>query len=195
MPGTPGPYGNDTSIFPTVPAGTTGTNTGGGYAGPAWAGVKKGAKDVWDNWLNPKNEFNAGYLHPDPEVAGTLKTWALTGQGPSAAQDLIAAERAKNIAAAQSMAKSTPGVSHAGQQRLAQMGASRSIAEAASKGATLRSQEQQQAMQNQLDQYRTMAQAYADAMRANAQVAAENAGTRRGILGGAVKGITGLFGL
>lgn len=172
-----------------------GYGTGAGYAGKGivagGGAIGKGGKWLWDNWLNPKNDFNADYLKPDPEISATLKNWALTGQGPSAAQDLIAAERAKNIAAAQSMAKSTPGVSLAGQQRLAQMGASRSIAEAASKGATLRAQEQQQAMQNALDQYRTMAQAYADAMRANAQVAAENAGTRRGILGGVVKGITG----
>jgi len=145
--------------------------------------------------LNPYDEFNAGYLHPDKQLDATLKQWALTGQGPSAAQGLIAEERAKNMAAAASAAKSAPGLGLSGQQRLANIGQGRAVAEAASKGATLRAQEQQQAMQNSLDEYRTQAQAYADAMRANAQVAAENAGTRRGILGGLVKGVTGIVGL
>jgi hypothetical protein len=174
-----------------------GSSSGGNSSNPIngiTGAISNAGKSAW-GWLNPMNDFKAGYQKPDPEVAAAIKNWALTGQGPSAAQAMVAQERAKNIAAAQSMAKSTPGLSLAGQQRLAQAGASRAIAEASSKGATLRAQEQQQAMQNQLDQYRTMAQAYADAMRANAQVASENAGTRRGIFGGLIKGVTGLAGL
>lgn len=166
-------------------------------ANPAYAGGKSviGLGGKLLGGLNPYNDFNADYLKPDADISGALKQWALTGQGPSAAQGLIAQERAKNIAAAASSAKSAPGMSLSGQQRLANLGQSRAVAQAASTGATLRAQEQQQAMQNALDQYRTTAQAYADAMRANAQVAAENAGTRRGILGGLVKGITGGLGL
>jgi hypothetical protein len=163
-------------------------------AGDLWGGVKKGA-----NWLsdqfNPYNEFHAGVERPDPRIQQQVTQWALTGQGPSAAQDMLRKERANNIAAAQSMAKSSPGLGISGQQRLASMGASKSIAEASNKAAVLRAQEQQQAMQNYADLYRTQAQAYADAMRANAQVAAENASAKRGIIGGVVKGAAGILGL
>lgn len=188
----PNPWGNP-SGGATKGAGSAG-NSGVSAGKGLWSHAQK-VPGLLGDMLNPYNDFNADYLRPDRDISNTLKTWALTGQGPSAAQEMVAQERNKNIAAAQSMAKSTPGVSHAGQQRLAQMGASRSIAEASSKGAVLRAQEQQQAMQNNLDQYRTMAQAYADAMRANAQVAAENASTKRGIIGGFVKGATGILGL
>lgn len=171
-------------------AGNAATSAGGG----AWNAAKK-VPGMLGGALNPYNEFNADYLKPDQDISTAVKQWALTGEGPSAAQGLIAQERAKNIAAAASSAKSAPGVSVSGQQRLANMGQSRAVAQAASTGATLRAQEQQQAMQNALDQYRTTAQAYADAMRANAQVAAENASTKRGIIGGFVKGATGILGL
>lgn len=141
------------------------------------------------------NEFNADYLKPPADLQGTLQQWSLTGQGPSAAQGLIAAERAKNISAAQSMAKSQPGLTLGAQQRLATMGSAQANAGAARAGAEMRAKEQQSALQGYQDLYKTQAQAYADAMRANAQVAAENTAADRSLMGGVFNTIGGVFGL
>lgn len=174
--------------------GLSGMGGGGGLTGGVSA-LGKGAKDLWNTVKDVnRNEFSADFLKPPSELESTLKNWALTGEGPSAAQGLIAAERAKNIAAAQSMAKSQQGLTTGAQQRLATMGSAHANAAAAKQGAELRSREQQQALGGYQDLYKTQAQAYADAMRANAQVAAENTAADRNLVSGIVNMGAGLIG-
>lgn len=162
--------------------------------GASWLSDKGGDAAAAINDIN-HNEFNADYLKAPDDLQGTLQQWSLTGNGPSAAQGLIAAERAKNISAAQSMGKSQQGLTLGAQQRLGAMGAATANAGAARAGAEMRAKEQQSALQGYQDLYKTQAQAYADAMRANAQVAAENTAADRSLMGGVFNTIGGMFGL
>lgn len=145
------------------------------------------------DWIDPMNNFSASPASPDKDIEAMTKNWALTGQGPSAAQNMVSAERQKNIAAAQSQAKSQAGLGLAAQQRLASEGAAHANVGAAQQGVALRAQEQQDAMKNYQDMYKTQAQAYGDAMRANAEVEAQNAATRGGFLAGGLDALTSFF--
>jgi len=171
-----------------------------------------------------QNPFDAGYL--DPGEAGQvpggpntgqsrgmlmsaldpLQKWAMTGEGPSAAQSMLESTRQGNIAQGQQLAAATPGATPGAQMRLAGNAAATANAAAGGQAAQLRAQEQQAAMgqymqgltglqRGDIDLYRAMAQAYADKERANAQVAAENAAANRGILGGLIGGVTGGLGI
>jgi hypothetical protein len=141
------------------------------------------------------NKFSAGYQKPPPELENTLKNWALTGEGPSAAQAMLNRERARQVNLAAGAAKSQPGLGVSGQQRLAAMGGATAQADAAATAAALRAKEQQDALAGYQNLYKTQAEAYADAMRANAEVEAQNAATRGNMLSSLVKGVGGIVGL
>jgi hypothetical protein len=194
--------------------------TGDAFGAPAKAlgsGVSAvGGLDLGD--LGIENEFEAGYLQPGQDaydlqgargqqasVLDPLRGWALSGEGPSAAQNMLNRERSRQISDAMSMAGSMPGATPGARQRMAAEGAATATTGLAQAGAEVRAKEQQGAMalytqmlnayrQGDIDTYKAAAQAYADATRANAQVAAENAAARRGIVGGLIEGGAGIIG-
>lgn len=181
-----------------------GTKTLGGWAEKGWNALTgAGDVDYQGSYLKPGDDKNlAASRGQQGSILGTLGNWATTGQGPSAAQSMVAEERNKNVAQAMGLAKSMPGAGYGAQQTLANQGAATAIGEAATAGAQIRSKEQQAAMslyaqaldayrRGDIDTYRAAAQAYADKEKANAQVASENAASRRGIIGGLVGGILG----
>lgn len=159
-------------------------------------------------------DYEGSYLQPEKDpnlkksraqqasMLGPLQEWAMTGKGPSAAQSMVAEERNKNINQAMGLAKSMPGAGYGAQQAMASQGAATAMGEAATAGAQLRSKEQQAAMglyaqamdayrRGDIDTYRAAAQAYADKEKANAEVAAQNAASKRGIMGKMFGGILG----
>lgn len=174
----------------------------------AWGDITgMGDVDYEGSYLKPEQDPNlAESRRQQASLLGPLNEWALTGKGPSAAQSMVAEERNKNVAQAMGLAKSMPGAGYGAQQAMANQGAATAIGEAATAGAQLRSKEQQAAMglyaqaldayrRGDIDTYRAAAQAYADKEKANAEVAAQNASSKRGIIGGIVGGITGGLGL
>lgn len=114
-----------------------------------WAG---GAWDTLTGQYDPAQVPNI-QAEPRADQRGAEKTlgnWAMTGQGPSAAQDIIENNRAQNAATQIGAAKSM-----GGDPALANRNAANAIANgnaaATYQGTVLRAQEQQQAMQNYLD--------------------------------------------
>jgi len=116
----------------------------GGWAGGAWDTLtgQYHASDVPNLQAQPRADQRA--------AESTLGNWAMTGQGPSAAQDIIENNRAQNAATQIGAAKSM-----GGDPALANRNAANAIANgnaaATYQGTVLRAQEQQQAMQNYLD--------------------------------------------
>lgn len=85
------------------------------------------------------------------EAQGKLKDWAFTGNGPSVAQTMLDHNRALNTANQIGAAKSMGG-DPALANRMAAEGITQGNAQATYQGTLLRSQEQQQAMENYLNQ-------------------------------------------
>lgn len=122
---------------------------------PGVAPVAEMAEGFWNSVSGQQNPNNVPNLQAEPRAdqrAGekTLGTWAMTGEGPSAAQELISRNRAENAAQQVGMAKSMGG-DPALANRNAAEGIARGSSEAAFQGSIMRSQEQQQAMQNYMD--------------------------------------------
>lgn len=128
---------------------------------------------------------------------GPLSQWALTGNGPSAAQAQLQSGKDQSIAAAMSMAKSMPGANQAAQQRMAAEGGTMASQQAANQAAQLRAQEQQAAMQNYLGMIEAqrkgdieLYKAYSDA---HTQTQMANAQGKNGFWGGVISGVAGIL--
>lgn len=111
-----------------------------------------------------------------------VRAWALTGQGPSAAQAQLQAGKDQAVSAAASQAKSAYGLTPGQQATLATNAGTQATQQAANQAAQLRAMEQQQAMQNYLgmlaaqrqadiDVYKAYSDQYAQTNMANAQSA------------------------
>lgn len=128
-----------------------------------------------------------------------VQAWALSGQGPSAAQAQLQAGKDQAVAAAASQAKSAYGLTPGQQATLATNAGTQATQQAANQAAQLRAMEQQQAMQNYLgmlaaqrqadiDVYKAYSDQYAQTNMANAQ----SANAFKGGLIGTAAGIIGL---
>ncbi len=151
--------------------------------------------------LSPGVDWSGNLAQSRGQMQGAMdpvRAWALTGNGPSAAQAQLQAGKDQSIAAAQSQAKSAYGITPGQQASLATNAGTQATQQAANEAARLRAMEQQQAMQNYLgmlaaqrqadiDVYKAYSDQYAQTNMANAQSA--NAfkggliGTAGGILG------------
>lgn len=131
-----------------------------------------------------------------------VQAWALTGQGPSAAQAQLQSGKDQSIAAAQSQAKSAYGLTPGQQASLSTNAGTQAAQQAANQAAQLRAMEQQQAMQNYLgmlaaqrqadiDVYKAYSDQYAQTNMANAQSGNAFKGGLIGTAGGIIGGILG----
>lgn len=134
--------------------------------------------------------------HQQQIALGTVGNWAMTGQGPSAAQNMVERNRAENAAQQVGMAK-TMGGDPSLANRNAQEGIARGAADASYQGAVLRSQEQQQQMQNYLTGLNQLRQGdidvYGNTLAARQQNAANKQQFWGGIMDKAGMAIGGMF--
>lgn len=150
-----------TAVMPGI--GTAIGAVGGGLLGGFFA-----PEDV-----NPNQaEINRliGLQHQNDAV---LRNWATTGSGPSQAQPLLEHARADNAANQIGYAK-TLGGDAALANRVANDGIARGNAELAHKAALVRSQEQQQAMQNYMQSLQAQQNAALGVANMNAGVQGQN---------------------
>jgi len=137
------------------PASGTAMGQVGGAAGMDTGSLGGMAKGFWNSVTGQYDPNSVPNLQNDTRnqqvgAERVVGDWALTGKGPSAAQELVARNRAEGAATQVGMAKSLGG-DPALANRNAAEGIARGNAEASFQGSLLRSQEQQQAMQNYLD--------------------------------------------
>lgn len=130
---------------------------GGALIGGAAGYLAEGAGDVWDTLsgtgFNADSRFGeANQSRGQQQQAGqVVGNWAMTGQGPSAAQAMLERNRAGNTAAAVGAAKSAGAGSNPHlASRYAADAAARGVADASYQAQELRMREQQQAMQQYL---------------------------------------------
>lgn len=155
--------------------------------------AKVDAPEIDSSWRDqldtPESRARRGRYDQATETA---RRWALTGNGPSAAQALMRNADARAQAQAMSVARSGVGVNPALSQRYALLGMSGAQAQNAAQAAHLRAQEQQAMMQQYsqmyisgraeelqlagMDQASALAQAQLEyrANAANAQIEAQN---------------------
>lgn len=125
----------------------------------------------------------------------TVGNWAFTGEGPSAAQEMVQHNRSANAANQIGMAK-TMGGDPALANRMASTGIAQGNADAAFQGSVLRSQEQQQAMQNYLQGVQAMRQQDLQKYQAQIGVDQQNAANRKEFVGGLInKGASAIGGV
>jgi hypothetical protein len=124
----------------------------------------------------------------------TQGNWAMTGQGPSAAQALLNQQRQRDNTQAFSNAKAMAGGNPALQQRLASDAQATNNAQAAYGASVLRSQEQQQAMDNYLKGIQGARESDIEVGRSKTAVDVSNAEKRGGFLSGLVGGGMGGIG-
>lgn len=143
-----------------------------GGLGPATAKPLSPGFDWSGNMQQSRGQMQAAM---DP-----VQAWALSGQGPSAAQAQLQAGKDQAVASASSQAKSAYGLTPGQQATLATNAGTQATQQAANQAAQLRAMEQQQAMQNYLgmlaaqrqadiDVYKTYSDQYAQTNMANAQ--------------------------
>lgn len=185
-----------TMVMPGV--GTV-VGAGGGALIGGVVGGMGGMGDIMDNlqgvsdaggWWAQQNDSR---IRQERDM-GTVRNWALTGQGPSAAQQLIAANRAQNAAQMIGAAKSMPGGNPALANQMAAEGIARGNAQATIGGAQIRSQEQQEQIRNLLAGEQAQRQTSLDAYKARQAVDANNQENRQGFLGGIMSSGGGMMG-
>lgn len=146
--------------------------------------------------VNPNARFKEQnqFRHAQIGALNTVGNWGMTGQGPSAAQTLLNQQRQKDNTQAFSNAKAMAGGNPALQQRLASDQQATNNAQAAYGASVLRSEEQQQAMDNYLKGLQGGREADIDVGRAKTAVDVSNAEKRGGFLSGLVGGGMGGIG-
>lgn len=188
-----------TAVMPgvgTVVGGAAGL-IGGGLIG-GYGGFGGGLWDTLSGQTDPNDRYGQDNQSraAQNQNAAQLQQWAQTGQGPSAAQDLLARNRNDAQGRALSNTKALSGGNTALAATLANRQQTQASADAGFAGAQLRSQEQQQAMQQyqqaleirrQQDQQKAEAQMNQD--QKNAEKGAGFIGDTLSNFGGAIGGL------
>lgn len=176
-----------------------GTAIGAGAGG--LIGGFGGFGNIWDSMTgqtDPDNRFSNSQTNRSKKQAvalGTVGDWALTGNGPSAAQGLLDQNRAQNAAQMISASKSMPGGGNpALANQMASEGIARQNAAATASAATLRAQEQQQMMQNYLASLQAAREADINMYGKSKAVDVQNTENKQGFLGGLMGGGGGMIG-
>jgi hypothetical protein len=125
---------------------------------------------------------------------GKVGNWAMTGQGPSAAQQLVEMNRQQNAANMIGSAKSMPGGNPALANQLASEGIGRGNAAATLQGAQIRSAEQQAMINNWLTGQQAARDADIRVQELKLGAAQKNTEGRQGFLGGLMSGGGGALG-
>ena len=149
----------------------------------------------------------SGRANPDPRFAGaeqqgqrmeqnanTLQNWAYSGNGPSAAQALLERNRSEGQGRAISNAKSLAGGNPALAAQLANRQQAQASADAGFQSATLRAQEQQQAMQAYQAALERRRQQDIDIAKAKAEADQKNAEKGSGFIGSIMSNFGGGLG-
>lgn len=186
-----------TAVMPGLgtAAGAVIGGVGGGLIG-GYGGFGGGLWDTMSGQIDP----NARYGQDDQsraaqdQNAARLQQWAQTGQGPSAAQDLLARNRNDAQGRALANTKALSGGNTALAATLANRQQTQASADAGLQSATLRSQEQQQAMQQYQQALEIRRQQ--DQQRAEAQMAQDqkNAEKESGFIGDTLSNFGGAIG-
>lgn len=185
-----------TMVMPGV--GTAVGAVGGGLIGGALGGMG-GLGGIMDNmqgvtdaggWWAQQNDAR----RRQEQDTNVVRNWALTGQGPSAAQQMVNANRAQNAAQMVGAAKSMPGGNPALANQMAAEGIARGNSQATLQGAQLRAQEQQEQMKNLLATEQAQRETSLDAYKARQAVDINNQENRKSFIGGLMSGGGGLMG-
>ncbi len=175
-----------TAVMPGV--GTAVGAVGGGLIGGFW--------DTLVGNTNPDDrygEFNAAGQKMQ-QNEDQLKSWAYTGNGPSAAQGLLERNRSEGQQRALSNAKAMGGGNPALAAQLANRQQAQVSADAGLQSSTLRAQEQQNAMQAYTQALAMRRQQEIDKAKAQAEADRANAANSSGAIGGLVSGIMPMLG-
>ena len=197
---------------PGGPIANTGGHTPTGNSDGTWGPFTNAASGVKD-FVSGLGPSTSKALAPGGDWAGNMqasrgqlqgaidpiKQWALTGNGPSAAQAQLQAGKDQSLAAASSQAKSAYGLTPGQQASLATNAGTAATQQAANQSAQLRAQEQQQAMANYLAAVNAQRQGDIDVYKAYsdqyAQTAMANAQAKNGFMGGLLQTAGGIIGL
>ena len=125
---------------------------------------------------------------------GMLQNWAQTGNGPSAAQNLLARNRSEGQQRALSNAKSMGAGNPALTAQLANRQQAQVSADSALQSSTLRAQEQQNAMQAYQQALQARRQAAIDQDKARLEAEQKNAENNSGFIGSLLNGAGGAMG-
>lgn len=171
-----------------------GPGTAVGAVGGGLIGGFGGFGNIWGNMTGQTDPTNMYSKAADRrsnlqrDALDIEKRWAFTGEGPSAAQDLIEMNRSQNAANMIGSAKSVPGGNPALANQLAAEGVSRGNAAATLQGAQLRSAEQQAAMQNYQTGLQGARQQDIDLYNARLGAEQQNTAGKQGFIGGLFSG-------
>ncbi len=180
---------------PLGPWGAAGGAVFGGVAG----GLSDG--DIFQDLkgqTSSKNQYSDWQADRAAKQTGMLdmtQHWAQTGQGPSAAQQLVQMNRSQNAANMIGSAKSMPGGNPALSNQLAAEGIARGNAAATLQGAQIRSQEQQAMIDNTMTGLQQARQADIDMYRAKLENEQKNTAGRQGFIGSIMGGFGGMGGM
>lgn len=162
---------------------------GGGLIG-GYGGFGGGLWDTLSGQTDTGQFFNDanGALAKQTQNEGVLQQWAQTGNGPSAAQNLLARNRSEGQQRALSNAKAMGGGNPALQAQLANRQQSQVSADSALQSSTLRAQEQQNAMQAYQQALQVRRQQSIEQDRAKLEAEQKNAENNSGFIGGLLSG-------
>jgi hypothetical protein len=175
-----------------------GTAVGGG-AGFLIGGMG-GFGNIWDHMTgqtSTDNVYSADVRTRSGQQSaalGQVGHWGMTGQGPSAAQQLVEMNRSQNAANMIGSAKSMPGGNPALSNQLASEGIARGNAAATLQGAQIRSAEQQAMIQNYLTGLQSAREADAQMYQTKLQGEQQTTAGKQGFIGGLFSGAGGMMG-
>lgn len=180
----------------TVVGGAAGV-IGGGLIG-GMGGFGGGLWDTMSGQADPDRRFDAEGIKGTAQAMRAneqrLGDWAYTGKGPSAAQGLLERNRSEGQMRALSNAKSMGGGNAALSAQLANRQQSQVSADSGLQSATLRSQEQQNAMAAYQAALETRRQQSIDLAKAQQEADQKNAENNSDFIGGLMSGAGGAIG-
>jgi hypothetical protein len=173
-----------TAIMPGI--GTAIGAVGGGLIGGMAGDVTEG------NWDRRFDKADASYVAQNDNI-GDLKEWS-EGRGPSAAQDLLERNRSDVSQRSLAYAKAGAGGNPALAAQMANQQQWHGNADAGLQSATLRAQEQQNAMAAYTQALQTRRQQDLDQAKAQMEGDLKDADAKSGMIGSIMGGVGGLLG-
>jgi hypothetical protein len=161
---------------------------GGGFGGGLWDTLS-GQTDTGQSF-GDANQTGARMQQNE----GMLQNWAQTGNGPSAAQSLLARNRSEGQMRALGNAKAMGAGNPALTAQLANRQQAQVSADSGLQSATLRSQEQQNAMQAYQNALQVRRQQSIDQEKARLEIEQKNAENNSGFIGSLLSGAGGAMG-
>lgn len=161
---------------------------GGGFGGGLWDTLS-GQTDT-GQYFGDANQIGARMEQNE----NVLQNWAQTGNGPSAAQGLLARNRSEGQQRALSNAKSMGAGNPALTAQLANRQQSQVSADSALQSSTLRAQEQQNAMQAYQQAMQVRRQQSIDQQKAVLEAEQKNSENNSGFIGSLLSGVGGGMG-